>query len=60
MRRDILVLWSATLAIGLISWALLGNPPMVAEPPLPIAQSLKQDPDLKLVSKHSPYMRTER
>jgi hypothetical protein len=60
MGRDILVMSGASLALGLISWAFWGNPPMSAEPRLPAAQSLNQDPNLKLVSEQSPYMRSER
>jgi hypothetical protein len=59
MGRDILVMSSAILALGLVSWALWGNPPMSAEPRFPTAQSLNQHPHLKLVSE-SPYVRSER
>jgi hypothetical protein len=60
MGRDILAMSGASLALGLIGWAFWGNPPMSAEPRLPTAQSLNQDPNLKLVSEQSPYMRSER
>jgi hypothetical protein len=60
MGRDILIMSGATLALGFIGWAFWGNPPMSAEPRLSTAQSLNQDPDLKLISEQSPYMRTER
>jgi hypothetical protein len=60
MKRDILVMSSATLAAALIAWAFWGNPPMSAEPRFPLAQSLDQDPAVKLVTERSPYMRSER
>jgi hypothetical protein len=60
MARDILTMSGATLALGFIGWAFWGNPPLSAEPRLPMSQSFKLDPDLKPVSERSPYMRTER
>ena len=60
MRRDFLLICSATLALGLITWTFLGNPEMGSVPRLRIVQSLKADPNLKLISKRSAYMRTER
>jgi hypothetical protein len=60
MGRDILVMSSAILVLGLIGWVFRGNPPMSADPRLPTTQLLNQDPNLKLVSEQSEYMRTER
>ena len=60
MRRDLLLICSAILALGLISWTFWGNPEMGSVPRLRTAQSLKADPNLKLISERSAYMRTER
>jgi hypothetical protein len=58
VRRDLLLICSATLASHYLD--LLGNPEMGSVPRLRIAQSLKAAPNLKLISKRSAYMRTER
>ena len=60
MRRDLLLICSATLALGLISWTFWGNPEVGSAPRMHPAQSLKADPNLKLISERSAYMRTER
>jgi len=46
--------------LGLITWTFWGNPEMGYVPRLRTAQSLKADPNLKLISERSAYMRTER
>ena len=46
------------LAVGATVWAFWGNPDY--PPRLRTAQEIKTDPNLKLVSERSPYMRTER
>jgi len=59
MRRDLLMLGAASVVVGLLTWALWGNP----ENPVPrmhTGQLMSADDNLKLVSEHSPYMRTER
>jgi hypothetical protein len=59
MRRDLLAISGGMLAVGATVWALLwGNPDN--PPRLRTAQEIKADPNLKLVSERSPYMRTER
>jgi hypothetical protein len=58
MRRDLLLICSAILALGLISWTFWGNPEMGSAPRMHTAQSLKADPNF--ISERSAYMRTER
>jgi hypothetical protein len=60
MQRDILIISGGFLAVGLALWAFWGNPPMSADSRLPMAQTLDQDRDIRLVTERSPYMRTER
>jgi hypothetical protein len=59
MRRDLMVIGGASLLLGLITWALWGNPES-SVPRMHTVQSLGADPNLKLISEDSPYMRTER
>jgi hypothetical protein len=56
MKRDLSIISGGILAFGAVLWTLWGNP----EPHLHAAQALQADPNLKLVSEGSPYMRTER
>jgi hypothetical protein len=59
MRRDFAILGGASAVLGLLTWALWGNP----ENPLPrmhTGQAISADHNLKLISERSPYMRTER
>jgi hypothetical protein len=58
MKRDIGVISSATLAIGMIMWAFVGNPESANR--ARITQKIDVAPELKLVSEQSPYMRSER
>jgi hypothetical protein len=58
MRQDLLVISGGMLAFGIVVWAFWGNPPNV--PRMHTGQEMKADPELKLVSERSPYMRTER
>jgi len=59
MRRDLIIVSGGLVAISIISSASLRDPA-----PLPTMhtaqQTLYHDPNLKLVSEESPYMRTER
>jgi hypothetical protein len=60
MKRDILAISGGMIALGAVMWIFWGNP-VNAPPRAPIGhQDLAADPALKLVSEHSPYMRTER
>ena len=58
MRRDLLAITGGMLAVGATVWAFWGNPDN--PPRLRTAQEIKADPNSKLVSERSPYMRTER
>jgi hypothetical protein len=56
MKQDLIRLTGVSLLLGVIGWTFCGNP----ESRTHTAQSLQVDPNLKLVSERSPYMRTER
>lgn len=58
MKRDIGVISGATLAIGVIMWAFVGNPESVGR--TRVTQKMDVAPELKLLSERSPYMRSER
>lgn len=58
MKRDIGVISGATLAIGMIMWAFVGNPESTNR--LRMTQKMDVAPELKLVTERSPYMRSER
>ena len=58
MKRDIGVISGATLAIGMIMWAFVGNPESTNR--IRVTQKMDVAPELKLVSEQSPYMRSER
>jgi hypothetical protein len=58
MKRDIGVISGATLAIGMIMWAFVGNPESTSR--ARVTQKMDVAPELKLVSERSPYMRSER
>jgi hypothetical protein len=59
MKRDILAISGATIALGAVLWTFWGNP--VNAPRAPIGHhELAADPALKLITERSPYMRTER
>ena len=60
MRRDLLVLSGASIGVALITWAFWGNPDKDFGVRTHTAQWVKPDPELKLLSERSPYMRTER
>jgi hypothetical protein len=48
------------VATGLTMWSFWGNPPKHSAPRLLVVQQLDADPDLKVVTGRSPYMRNER
>ena len=60
MKRDLLMVAGCIVATGLTMWSLWGNPHKHAAPRLMIVQQLDADPDLKVVTTRSPYMRSER
>jgi len=59
MRHDLLILSGASLVLGLVTWALWGNPHS-SVPRMHTGQSIDADTNPKLVSERSPYMRNER
>ncbi len=58
MKRDIVVISGATLAIGVIMWAFVGNPESTSR--MHVSQKMNVAPELKLVTERSPFMRSER
>jgi hypothetical protein len=57
MKQDLIRLTVVSLSLGVIVWAIYGNPESRAH----TAQSVRADPqNLKLVSEQSPYLRAER
>jgi hypothetical protein len=60
MKRDILAISGATIALGAVMWMFLGNPVNAPRAHVGHQQQLAADPALKLISEQSPYMRTER
>ena len=58
MRRDLLAISGGILVVGVIAWVFWGNPENV--PRMHTVQAMAADPDLRLVSERSPYMRNER
>jgi hypothetical protein len=58
MKRDLLIISAGMIAISIISWCSWKDPGAV--PRMHTVQTLGQDPSVKDVSEHSPYMRTER
>ena len=51
--------FAAAFALGFIAWVVFANP-QKGSPRLEASKSLSADPDLRLISERSPYMRTER
>jgi hypothetical protein len=60
MRQDLLMVAGGIVVTGLAMWSFWGNPPKHSAPRLQVVQQLQADPDLKAISEHSPYMRSER
>ena len=62
MKRDLWVLSGGTLAVGCVVWVVWGHPESLPRMHTTTFQEIeiKADPDLKLVSERSPYMRSER
>jgi hypothetical protein len=51
--------FAAALAFGFIAWLVFAQP-QKSSPRLEASQSLTADPDLRLISERSEYLRTER
>jgi hypothetical protein len=60
MKQDMLIVAGGIVATGLAMWSLWGNPPKHGAAKVLVVQQLDADPDLKVVSARSPYMRSER
>jgi hypothetical protein len=60
MVRDPWILTATIFAFGIIAWVLLTERPQKSPLRLETSHSLSADPDLRLVSERSEYMRTER
>jgi len=64
MVRDLLIIAAAAIVLGMTVWSVLGNPQKRSLQKnlvrLETSHSLNVDPDLRLISERSPYMRTER
>jgi hypothetical protein len=59
MKRDLLIIWLGFLVVGLISWAILGNPGRRAVR-MQTALPLDLGGGVLPVTNRSPYMRDER
>jgi len=63
MVRDLFTIAGASMVFGVIVWIVLGPPKRPVQRSslqLETSHSLNTDPDLRLISERSPYMRTER
>jgi hypothetical protein len=58
VKRDLLAICVGMLAVGVMTWSFLGNPRGTSR--MHSVQMLDKDPNVKLVSERSPFMRTER
>lgn len=58
MKRDIGVISGAVLTIGAFVWVFWGNPETSNR--TGAIHRFESAPELKLLSEHSPYMRSER
>jgi hypothetical protein len=59
MKRDLLIISSGVLAVGAAIWTFWGNPESTPRA-RPGETFLNADPNLKLISQRSAYMRDER
>lgn len=61
MVRDPWTFAAAVIAFGMMAWLVICNPKSHApRNDFPQSLSLSAEPDLRLVTERSPYMRTER
>ena len=58
MKRDVLVISGGMLAVGVVVWAVWGNPENA--PRMHTFGQMQVAPEPKLVSERSAYMRSER
>ena len=60
MMRDPWTVAAALFAFGVIAWVVVAERPPKSLGRIEASPALAADPDLRLVSERSPYMRTER
>ena len=60
MKQDILIICGGMLVVGLVTFGLKGIPQKTTTSTQQVVQSMDADPNLKLVTERSPYMRSER
>jgi hypothetical protein len=60
MMRDPWTLAAAVFAFGVIAWVVVAERPPKSPVRIEASRTLAADPDLRLVSERSEYMRTER
>jgi hypothetical protein len=60
MVRDPFTIAAVVFAFGVIAWVLVAEHPQKSSLQMETTRSLSADPDLRLVSERSEYMRTER
>jgi hypothetical protein len=60
MVRHPWILGATLFAFGVIAWVVIAERPQKSSLRLETSHSLNADPDLRLISEGSPYMRTER
>ena len=60
MMRDPWTLAAAVFAFGVIAWVVVAERPRQSPVRIEASQTLATDPDLRLISERSEYMRTER
>ena len=54
------IIAAAVFAFGVIVWVVVAERPPKSPVPIEASRTLAADPDLRLVSERSEYMRTER
>jgi hypothetical protein len=60
MTKDIIVICTGMLAVGVGVWSFWGNPQSTKSAKTQVVRIVADDPALKLVSEKSTYMGTER
>jgi hypothetical protein len=60
MAKDIVAICAGFLVLGFITWTLGKTPKHSPESETHVVRALADDPDLKLISEQSPFMRSER
>jgi hypothetical protein len=58
MKRDLLIIICGMIVVGAATWTFWGNPRKA--PRMHTVQEIGAEPELRLVSERSPYMRNER